>query len=38
LKIRLTPHIGMVSDLSWNFVDAPKNNFGMARTSVNFAF
>jgi len=38
MEIRLTPHIGWVSDFSWNFVDGPKNNFGMARTGVNFAF
>jgi hypothetical protein len=38
LEIRLTPHIGWVSDFSWNFVDGPNNNFGMVRTGVNFAF
>ena|SRR5215470_1365215 len=38
LEVRLTPHIGWVSDFSWNFVDGPKNNFGMVRTGVNFAF
>ena len=38
LEIRFTPHIGWISDFSWNFVDGPKNNFGMARTGVNFAF
>ena len=38
MEIRLTPHIGWVSDFGWNFVDGPKNNFGMARTGVNFAF
>jgi len=38
LEIRLTPHIGWVSDFSWNFVDGPENNFGMVRTGVNFAF
>ena len=38
LEIRLTPHIGLVSDFSWNFVDGSKNNFGMVRTGVNFAF
>jgi hypothetical protein len=38
MEVRLTPHIGWVSDFSWNFVDGPKNNFGMARTGVNFAF
>ena len=38
LEIRITPHVGWVSDFSWNFVDGPKNNFGMVRTGVNFAF
>src|SRR5438477_2313426 len=38
LEIRFTPHIGWISDFSWNFVNGPKNNFGMARTGVNFAF
>src|SRR6266487_4570061 len=38
LEIRFTPHIGWVSDFSWNFVDGPQNNFGMVRTGVNFAF
>lgn len=38
LEIRFTPHIGWVSDFSWNFVDGPNNNFGMVRTGVNFAF
>jgi hypothetical protein len=38
MEVRLTPHIGWVSDFSWNFVDEPKNNFGMVRTGVNFAF
>jgi hypothetical protein len=38
LEVRITPHIGWVSDFSWNFVNGPTNNFGMARTGVNFAF
>jgi hypothetical protein len=38
IEIRFTPHIGMVNDFSWNFVDGPNNNFGMVRTGVNFAF
>jgi hypothetical protein len=38
MEVRLTPHIGWVSDFSWNFVDGPHNNFGMVRTGVNFAF
>jgi hypothetical protein len=38
MEIRLTPHIGWISDFSWNFVNGPENNFGMARTGINFAF
>ncbi len=38
LEIRFTPHIGWISDFSWNFIDGPQNNFGMVRTGVNFAF
>jgi hypothetical protein len=38
MEVRVTPHIGWVSDFSWNFVDGPHNNFGMVRTGVNFAF
>ena len=38
MEVRVTPHIGWVSDFSWNFVDGSHNNFGMVRTGVNFAF
>ena len=38
IEYRFTPHIGWIADFSWNVVDGPKNNFGMARTGVNFAF
>jgi len=38
IEVRFTPHIGLVNDFSWNFVDGPNNNFGMVRTGVNFAF
>ena len=38
LEVRITPHIGWISDFSWNFVTGPNNNFGMVRTGVNFAF
>ena len=38
MEVRFTPHIGWISDFSWNFVDGPNNNFGMVRTGVNFAF
>jgi hypothetical protein len=38
LEVRITRHIGITGDFSWNFVDGPNNNFGMARTGLNFAF
>jgi hypothetical protein len=38
LEIRITPHIGWTNDFSWNVVDGRDNNFGMARTGINFAF
>ena len=38
LEIRITPHIGWMADFSWNLVDGAQNNFGMARTGINFAF
>jgi hypothetical protein len=37
-EVRLTPHIGFINDFTWNVVDGSKNNFGMARTGVNFSF
>src|SRR5262245_49169410 len=38
LEIRFTPHIGLISDFSWNVVNGRDNNFGMVRTGINFAF
>jgi hypothetical protein len=38
LEIPLMPHIGWISDFSWNVVNGQDNNFGMVRTRVNFAF
>ena len=38
IEARLTPHIGWISDFSWNVVDGRDNNFGMVRMGVNFAF
>src|SRR5581483_5815619 len=38
LEVRITRHIGVTTDFSWNFVDGPKNNFGMVRSGLNFAF
>jgi hypothetical protein len=38
IEVRFTPHIGWISDFSWNVVDGPENNFGMVRSGINFAF
>jgi hypothetical protein len=38
IELRLTPHVGIISDFSWNVVNGRRNNFGMARTGINFAF
>jgi hypothetical protein len=38
LEFRFTPHIGWMSDFSWNVIDGPQNNFGMVRSGINFAF
>jgi opacity protein-like surface antigen len=38
LEIRFTPHFGWTNDISWNVVEGTHNNFGMARTGLNFAF
>jgi hypothetical protein len=37
-EVRFTPHIGWTNDFSWNVVSGADNNFGMARTGINFAF
>ena len=38
LEVRFTRHLGWINDFSWNVVDGPKNNFGMVRSGINFAF
>ena len=38
LEMRITPHIGWTNDLSWGVIDGPRNNFGMFRSGLNFAF
>src|SRR5437868_3737800 len=38
LEVRITRHLGWISDFSWNVVDGSQNNFGMVRTCINFAF
>jgi hypothetical protein len=38
MEVRITRHIGWMSDFSWNVVDGPHNNFGMVRSGLTFAF
>jgi hypothetical protein len=37
-EVRFTPHVGWTNDVSWNVISGADNNFGMARTGINFAF
>jgi hypothetical protein len=37
-EVRLTPHIGLINDFSWNFVAHDNSDFGMVRSGINFAF
>lgn len=37
-EVRFSPHLGWTNDVSWNIVSGADNNFGMARTGLNFAF
>jgi hypothetical protein len=38
LEIRFARHIGWTNDLSFGIIDGPRNNFGMVRSGLNFAF
>jgi hypothetical protein len=38
LEYRFTPHIGLFSDVRYNIVDGPDNNFLLTRVGVRFAF
>ena len=38
IEVRITRHIGWTNEFSWNVVDGPKNNFGMVRSGLTFAF
>lgn len=37
-EFRMTPHVGLINDFSWNVVQGSHNNFGMIRSGINFAF
>jgi len=38
LEFRFARHIGWTNDLSWGVIGGPRNNFGMIRSGLNFAF
>jgi hypothetical protein len=38
VEFRFARHFGWTNDLSFGVIDGPKNNFGMFRSGVNFAF
>ena len=38
LEIRFARHVGWTNDLSFGIIDGPRNNFGMIRSGLNFAF
>jgi hypothetical protein len=37
-EVRFTPKVGWTNDFSWNVISGTDNNYGMARTGINFAF
>ena len=37
-EVRMSQHVGIITDFSWNIVSGSNNNFGLARTGVNFSF
>ena len=37
-EVRITPHIGLINDFSYNLVNGPDNNYGLLRSGVRFAF
>ena len=37
-EVRITPHVGLINDYSYNLVNGPDNNFGMLRSGIRFAF
>jgi hypothetical protein len=37
-EFRFTPNVGMINDFSWNIINGDRNNFGMVRSGIRFAF
>jgi hypothetical protein len=38
IEVRVTPHIGLINDFSWNVVNGERNDFGTVRSGLRFAF
>ena len=38
LEVRIMRHVGWTNDISWGVIDGPRNNFGMVRSGLTFAF
>ena len=38
VEFRFTRHVGWTNDLCFGVIDGPRNNFGMIRSGLNFAF
>ena len=38
IELRLTPNFGIINDFSWNVVNGDKNDFGVVRSGLRFAF
>ena len=38
LEVRITRHVGIMTDFAWNMVSGPDNNFGMARAGVTLSY
>jgi hypothetical protein len=38
LEFRIMRHIGWTNDFSWGVIDGPRNNIGMVRSGLSFAF
>jgi hypothetical protein len=38
LETRITRNIGWINDVSFDVISGPRNNFGMIRSGINFAF
>jgi opacity protein-like surface antigen len=37
-EVRMTPNFGIINDFTWNIVNGPRNDFGMARAGIRFSF